>query len=160
MTHDDAEAAIARAPLDSGDHRLLSGVRELFSLVDPPPASLADSIKFELTLAALHAEVAELEQLSFVGLREDRVDYVPTESVTFTSSSLSLMVTVSPKEIRPPLRPSGSMGGSPRAEPPWSCGWGAPASPPSPMRTAGSSWSGFPADRPGSSCAGRAANGP
>jgi hypothetical protein len=97
MTHDDAEAAIARAPLDSGDHRLLSGVRELFSLVDPPPASLADSIKFELTLAALHAEVAELEQLSFVGLREDRVDYVPTESVTFTSSSLSLMVTVSPE---------------------------------------------------------------
>ena len=52
-------------------------------------------MKFELTLAALHAEIAELETLSSPGVRHD--DFTTTGSVTFTSSSLSLMVSVAPE---------------------------------------------------------------
>jgi hypothetical protein len=35
------------------------------------PSDLTDRIKFELTLAALHAEVAELQQLTLAGVRDD-----------------------------------------------------------------------------------------
>lgn len=47
-----------------------------------------------MTLAALHAEIAELQQLSPAGVRGDETTYAPTQSVTFTTSRLSLMVTV------------------------------------------------------------------
>ena len=43
------------------------------------------------TLAALHAEIADLERMPLAGVRGDDTAYTPTESVTFTSSSLSLI---------------------------------------------------------------------
>jgi hypothetical protein len=95
MSPDDLEATLAAGSLDDVDDAVLRDVLQVYSLVDPPPRGLADSVKFELTLAALHAEIAELEQLSAAGVRHAD-EYTTTGSVTFTSSSLSLMVTVAP----------------------------------------------------------------
>lgn len=90
------ELALADEPLDELDEQILLAMAQLYTSTDPMPAGLPDRIKFELTLAALHAEVAELSQLSLAGVREDSTRYTPTQSVTFTSSTLSVMVTVGP----------------------------------------------------------------
>ena len=58
MTPED-RSSVADGPLDGTDTLVLGAVRELFSRTDPMPSGLTDRIKFELTLAALHAEVAE-----------------------------------------------------------------------------------------------------
>ncbi len=85
----------ADGPLDAVDAQVLAGVREVYDRTDPMPPELPDRIKFELTLAALHAEVAQLQELTLTGVRADPQPIRPTESVTFTSSRYSLMVTVS-----------------------------------------------------------------
>ena len=59
MTPDDL-TLLADGPLDEADRRVLAAVRELFSRTDPMPSGLTDRLKFEITLAALNAEVAEL----------------------------------------------------------------------------------------------------
>ena len=102
MTPED-RSSVADGPLDGMDTLVLAGVRELFSRTDPMPSGLTDRIKFELTLAALHAEVAELQELTLTGVRADSNSFTPTESVTFTSSTLSLMVSISPagEDARP-----------------------------------------------------------
>ncbi|HRW17271.1 MAG TPA: hypothetical protein P5181_00330 [Dermatophilaceae bacterium] len=88
--------ALAAEPIDAIDLELLAAMREVYSRIDPVPGGLTDRIKFELTLAALHAEVAELQHVSLAGVRDEAAHYTPTESVTFTSSRLSLMVTLGP----------------------------------------------------------------
>jgi hypothetical protein len=93
MTPED-RSSVADGPLDSLVTLVLGAVRELFS--HRSDASSLDRIKFELTLAALHAEVAELQELTHAGVRADSASFTPTESVTFTSSTLSLMVSISP----------------------------------------------------------------
>ena len=93
MTPED-RSSVADGPLDGTDTLVLGAVRELFSRTDPMPSGLTDRIKFELTLAALHAEIAELQRVSLAGVRADDTAYAPTQSVTFTSSRLSLMVTL------------------------------------------------------------------
>lgn len=95
MTPED-RSSVADGPLDGTDTLVLGAVRELFSRTDPMPSGLTDRIKFEFTLAALHAEVAELQELTLTGVRADSASFTPTESVTFTSSTLSLMVSISP----------------------------------------------------------------
>ena len=95
MSRDDIEATLAAGGPDDIDRLVLRDVGELYSRLDPPPPGLAEQVKFELTLAALHAEIAELETLSSAGVRHD--DFTTTGSVTFTSSSLSLMVSVAPE---------------------------------------------------------------
>jgi len=95
MSRDDIEATLAAGAPDNTDRILLGDVGELYTRLDPPPDGLAEQVKFELTLAALHAEIAELEQLTSAGVRHD--DFTTTGSVTFTSSSLSLMVTLAPE---------------------------------------------------------------
>ncbi|MGV1008060.1 MAG: hypothetical protein ACOYBY_05555 [Dermatophilaceae bacterium] len=92
MSRDDTEAALAAEIPDDVDSLVLNDVGELYSRLDPPPPGLADQVKFELTLAALHAEIAQLEQLTSAVARHD--EFTTTGSVTFTSSSLSLMVSV------------------------------------------------------------------
>lgn len=96
MSDDDALTALADELLDDTDEVVLSAVRALHSRIDPVPSGLTDRIKFELTLAALHAEIAELSRVPLAGVRDDRTQYAATESVTFTSSTLSLMVTFGP----------------------------------------------------------------
>ena len=92
MTPD--ESTLASEPLDTLDEQVLLTVRNMHARLDPVPSGLTDRIKFELTLAALHAEIAELQRVSLAGVRADDTAYAPTQSVTFTSSRLSLMVTL------------------------------------------------------------------
>lgn len=79
--------------LDEEDHQILRHLRVLHEQLDPPPADLAERMKFALTWAALEAEVAQLQELSGVGVRAETA-YGMTDTVTFTADSLSLMVTV------------------------------------------------------------------
>lgn len=82
-------------PLDDLDEAILGQVREVHDTLDPPPADLAERVKFALTLAALEAEVADLQELAPAGVRSD-VGYAVTDTVTFTASSMSLMLTITP----------------------------------------------------------------
>ncbi len=111
MTTDDSVVG-AQDTLDDLDATILAAAREVIARLDPVPAGLTDRIKFEITLAALHAEIADLERMPLAGVRGDDAAYVPTESVTFTSSTLSLMVTVavgdeSPATEQPTVRIDG-----------------------------------------------------
>ena len=76
MTPED-RSSVADGPLDGTDTLVLGAVRELFSRTDPMPSGLTDRIKFELTLAALHAEVAELQELTHTGVRADSASFTP-----------------------------------------------------------------------------------
>ncbi|MFT4109193.1 carboxypeptidase-like regulatory domain-containing protein [Propionicimonas sp.] len=74
--------------LDATDERILAGLATLYDLVDPVPTDLAQRIDFALAVAELEADIAELTRGELVGVRGEE-----TDSVTFTSGSLSLMVT-------------------------------------------------------------------
>jgi hypothetical protein len=86
--------------IDARDIANLGHVRDLFAHADPVPSDLAERIKFEITVHALHAEVAELMDSALLTTRgaEAAVEPTPTESVTFTAASVSLMVSASPSE--------------------------------------------------------------
>lgn len=90
-------------PLDDLDRLVLVRMREVYTTLDPPPQGLAERVKFALTLAALEAEVAQLQQLSTAAVRSDP-GYAVTDTVTFTASAVSLMVTItadeSPRDAR------------------------------------------------------------
>ncbi|SDL36654.1 hypothetical protein [Tessaracoccus oleiagri] len=75
--------------LDDRDGRILAGIAELYDEIDPPPARLADDVVFSLSLAALNAELASIERDAGVAVRA----HAGTQTVTFSSSALQLMVT-------------------------------------------------------------------
>lgn len=77
---------------DEADDAILAGVRALVDAADPVPAGMADRTRFALTVHALHAEVAELTRTEALAVRAAE-EPVPTESMTFTSGSLSLMLS-------------------------------------------------------------------
>ena len=83
-------------PLDEGDLSLLAQLRATLETADPVPPDLADQVRFALTVHALRAEIAELEKLpgEVVGARS--VDYTRVQTVTFTSESISVVVTITP----------------------------------------------------------------
>lgn len=86
---------LANGELDDVDLAALGHIRQLFETLDPVPRDLVNRIQFGLTLDALEAEVAELQRSGdLVGVRSDSDGDVQT--VTFTSSSLSTMVTITP----------------------------------------------------------------
>ena len=86
--------------IDARDIANLGHVRDLFGHADPVPSDLAERIKFAITVHALHAEVAELMDSALLTTRgaEATVEPTPTESVTFTAASLSLMVSAGPMD--------------------------------------------------------------
>lgn len=86
--------------IDARDIANLSHVRDLFGHADPVPSDLAERVKFAITVHALHAEVAELMDSALLTTRgaEVTVEPTPTESVTFTAASLSLMVSAGPTD--------------------------------------------------------------
>ncbi|MCW2809829.1 MAG: hypothetical protein JWP61_287 [Friedmanniella sp.] len=94
----DREHQLALQELDSDDVALLAAVRALYDETDPVPVGLVDRIRFELTLDALHAEVATLTQLDLeaAGARGAATEAVRT--ITFTSESLTTMVTLTAQE--------------------------------------------------------------
>lgn len=83
-------------PRDGLDDEILGQLRSLFDTIDPPRPELADDILFALSLAALDAELATLEDASELMLRTDSA--TPTDTVTFTSSALQLMVSTTPDD--------------------------------------------------------------
>lgn len=94
---DHREIELASQPLDADDHEILSGLHDWFTEHDPLPDNLIDKIKFELTLEALRTEVAQLVQMETVdsGVRTAATESVRT--ITFTSESLTTMVTITPQ---------------------------------------------------------------
>ncbi|MEO7132179.1 MAG: hypothetical protein ABIZ07_12470 [Dermatophilaceae bacterium] len=86
--------------IDAIDEANLAAIRDLFARTDPVPAQLTERLKFAITVHALHAEIAELTDSALLVTRGGAPDVdslapTPTESVTFTAASVSLMVTIS-----------------------------------------------------------------
>jgi hypothetical protein len=86
--------------IDARDIANLGQLRDLFAHADPVPSDLVERIKFAITVHALHAEVAELMDSALLTTRgaDAKVEPTPTDSVTFTAASVSLMVSASPSE--------------------------------------------------------------
>ena len=84
----DEQYAGAEERIDAVDERILSELAVLYDTVDPVPADLVERIGFALAVAELEADIAELTLGDLVGARSEE-----TDTVTFTSGSLSLMVT-------------------------------------------------------------------
>ena len=92
-TADDLDA-LAAQPIDVEDERVLAHMAAMFDRLDPVPSGLVDRITFGITLDALHAEIAELQIVGdLAGVRSSGASEATT--VTFTSASLTLMITIS-----------------------------------------------------------------
>ncbi|WP_375423762.1 hypothetical protein [uncultured Friedmanniella sp.] len=87
----------AREPLDGSDLALLNSLRALYDERDPVPDGLAARIEFRLTLDALEAEVATLTQIDLAAAGA-RTATEAVRTVTFTSESLTTMVTITPQD--------------------------------------------------------------
>jgi len=88
---------VEAAPIDDGDVRALTTLRRIYEAGDPVLPSLLDQVKFAITLDDLEAEVARLQREvvpELVGARAD--DVLKARTVTFTSDTLTTMVTISP----------------------------------------------------------------
>ena len=86
---------LAAEPVDATDLAALERIAALYDRLDPAPPGLTDRITFGITLDALHAEIAELQRSGgLVGVRSDGT--VDVQTVTFTSRSLTTMVTITP----------------------------------------------------------------
>ena len=91
------EAELAGQPLDPSDFALLNSLRAHYDETDPVPDGLVERIQFELTLDALHAEVATLMQVDTAGAGVRSAATEEVRTITFTSESLTTMVTVTPQ---------------------------------------------------------------
>jgi hypothetical protein len=96
-TSNDREAELAAQELEPSDYALLNSLRAYYDESDPVPDGLVERIQFELTLDALEAELATLMQLDLAdaGVRSAATEAVRT--ITFTSESLTTMVTLTPQ---------------------------------------------------------------
>lgn len=84
--------------IDEHDVVNLRSVRDLFAHADPVPSDLTERMKFAISVQALHAEVAELIDSALLVTRgrdaaDAAVEPTPTDSVTFTAASVSVMVS-------------------------------------------------------------------
>lgn len=92
MTNPSADE-LASQPIDAIDLDVLGRIGGLYTQLDSVPNGLIDRIQFGITLDALHGEIAELQRSSdLVGVRAEASDTAYT--VTFTSASLTTMVTI------------------------------------------------------------------
>lgn len=96
-TDEDRDDELALAVLDDEDVALLAQIATLYEQIDPVPDGLVDRIQFEITLDALHAEVATLTQLDLAasGARSGSTEDFRT--ITFSAESLTAMVTITPR---------------------------------------------------------------
>jgi hypothetical protein len=84
---------LAGGAVDETDVRVLQQMAELYERADPVPPGLVERIRFGITLDALHAEIAELQRSAeLTGVRS--AGAADTQSITFTSPSLTTMVTI------------------------------------------------------------------
>lgn len=80
-------------PMDELDDEILEQVQDLFDALDPPPADLTEEVVVAISLAAIDAEIATLQDQSELLLRTSGA--ASTDAVTFTGSSVQLMVSTS-----------------------------------------------------------------
>ena len=81
--------------IDAADVRVLAQVAAMYDTLDPVPGGLVERIQFAITLDALHAEVASLQRSAdLAGVRSGATE---TQNITFTSSQLTTMITVTPQ---------------------------------------------------------------
>jgi hypothetical protein len=86
---------LAAGEIDDADIRVLQQMAQIHDALDPVPSGLVDRIQFGITLDALHAEIAELQRSGdLAGVRSEAG--TDAQTVTFTSASLSTMVTITP----------------------------------------------------------------
>ncbi|MGB7449990.1 MAG: hypothetical protein WA892_12790 [Ornithinimicrobium sp.] len=90
------EALSEPGGLDAQDEQILTEVREIYRRLDPVPATLLDRVKYAMTVRLLEAEVAELTRMPISAVRSEPSDRF--DSISFTGSRLSLMVSISPQD--------------------------------------------------------------
>jgi hypothetical protein len=78
-------------PMDAMDLAILDSLHQTLALADPVPPTLVGDIEFRLSVAAMNAELALLANEP-VGVRSPVAD--SADSVTFTSSTMTLMVVI------------------------------------------------------------------
>ena len=82
--------------IDAADIAALSMLRDIYALGDPVPPGLVERVKFAITLDDLEAEVARLQREAVPELVARSSEDVMAKTVTFTSDSLTTMVTITP----------------------------------------------------------------
>jgi hypothetical protein len=88
---------LAAGRLDADDLDVLARTARLFDTLDPVPAGLVERIQFGLTLDALQAEIAQLQRSGEpAGVRSASSE---AQSVTFTSATLTTMITITPTTV-------------------------------------------------------------
>lgn len=88
-------AELAAQPLDEHDLAVLDQIAAAYTAADPVPEGLIDRLQFAITLDALHAEIAQLTRMDdLVGARAEAAS--ETQTVTFTSQSITTMITITP----------------------------------------------------------------
>lgn len=86
---------LASGEIDADDARVLAELANVFDALDPVPPGLVARTQFAMTLDALHAEIAELQRTpELAGVRSG--EQTEAQTVTFTSASLTTMVTITP----------------------------------------------------------------
>jgi len=83
--------------MDDLDRQILLALRGASERLDPPPLGLSERIQFAMTLRALDAEIAELQELTPTAVRGQR--HVVADTITFASPSVELMIRIS---VQPP----------------------------------------------------------
>jgi hypothetical protein len=87
-------AELSAGQIDAADIQVLAQLAQLYETLDPVPDNLIERIKFGITLDSLHAEIAELQRSTdLAGVRAEAAE---AQTVTFTSASLTTMVTMTP----------------------------------------------------------------
>jgi hypothetical protein len=85
----------ADAALDDHDEHILERLAQMYSEGDPVPEGLVARSQFAITLDALHAEVAKLQRWGADSMAARAETPTGVETITFSSSALTTMVTVS-----------------------------------------------------------------
>jgi hypothetical protein len=88
---------LAAKPIDDADVHVLDVLQEIYEVGDPVPPSLLDRVKFAITLDDLEAEVARLQREAVhepAAARSENL--LKAQTITFTSETLTTMVTVTP----------------------------------------------------------------
>ena len=79
-------------PLDDIDAAILAQLHDANALLDPPPETLIEQVRFALDLADLDAEVARLQDDALIG--SGARGSARTRTLTFEASGLSLLLSI------------------------------------------------------------------
>jgi len=82
----------ASEPLDATDQAILDQVRDIHTLLDPPPADLNERVQFAIALENVDVEVARLVEDVLVGSGARGAERIRT--ITFDGESRTIIVTM------------------------------------------------------------------